>query len=98
MQKINDAKAAKLYGQIDRSDFYRGTAKPASRSKMNVTFRLPSEALEAQFVGEAASHGLYALKGHRSVGGIRASIYNAVSAEAVNALTQFMADFEQRNG
>lgn len=98
IQKINDSKAAKLYGQIDSSEFYRGTAETGSRSKMNVTFRLPSEALETKFIAEAAGRNLYALKGHRSVGGIRASIYNAVRLEAVDALTAFMADFEKRNG
>ncbi len=94
----NRAKAAKLYAAIDGSDFYRGTAVPEYRSDMNVTFRLPSEELEAKFVKEATALGLNGLKGHRSVGGIRASIYNAFPAAGVDALVQFMADFEQRNG
>src|SRR5690606_38562697 len=81
IQQRNEAKARLLYGRIDASDFYRGTADVASRSKMNVTFRLPSEELEARFVSEAKAAGLLALKGHRSVGGIRASIYNAMPIE-----------------
>ena len=96
--RINDEKAARLYARIDATDFYRGTAKVESRSKMNVTFRLPAEALEAQFVAEARENGLVALKGHRSVGGIRASIYNACPPEAVEALVAFMDAFEQKNG
>ena len=74
---INERKAAKLYAEIDRTGFYRGTAQKESRSLMNVTFRLPSEELEKTFVKEATAAGLDGLKGHRSVGGMRASIYNA---------------------
>ncbi len=98
IEQRNDEKARLLYGRIDRTDFYRGTADEGSRSKMNVTFRLPSEALEKQFVDEAKAAGLLALKGHRSVGGIRASIYNAMPVEGVEALVAFMDAFEQRNG
>lgn len=98
IQDINDAKAKKLYGRIDRNDFYRGTADVGSRSQMNVTFRLADEALEKKFIDEAKAEGLLALKGHRSVGGIRASIYNACPPEAVDALVAFMDAFEQRNG
>lgn len=98
MKERNDEKAGLLYGCIDASDFYRGHAQPGSRSNMNVTFNLPTEELEGQFVAEAASQGLVALKGHRSVGGIRASIYNACPREGVQALASFMADFESRNG
>jgi len=99
MATINDAKAARLYGTIDASGgFYRGTAEPASRSRMNVTFRLPSEDLEKRFLDEAGGNGLGGLKGHRSVGGCRASIYNAVSREAVEALADFMKAFAGRNG
>ena len=98
IQKINDGKAARLYARIDQTDFYRGTVEPGSRSKMNVTFRLPSEALEARFIAEAKAEGLLALKGHRSVGGVRASIYNACPPEAVDALIAFMDAFEQDNG
>ncbi len=94
----NEMKAAKLYDAIDASAFYRGTAAPEDRSLMNVTFRLPSEELEAQFVSEAEKEGLKGLKGHRSVGGMRASIYNAFPVEGVDALVAFMKDFEQRNG
>ena len=99
MAAINAAKAARLYGTIDASGgFYRGTAEPASRSRMNVTFRLPSEELEKRFLDEAVGNGLGGLKGHRSVGGCRASIYNAVSREAVEALADFMKAFAGRNG
>lgn len=98
MTRINQQKADLLYDLIDSSDFYRGTADKDSRSLMNVTFRLPDEALEKKFVAEAAENGLGGLKGHRSVGGCRASIYNATSLEAVEALANFMKTFEQRNG
>ena len=94
----NDAKASTLYARLDQTDFYRGTVDGASRSKMNVCFRLPSEALEAQFIDEAKDAGLLALKGHRSVGGIRASIYNACPPEAVDALITFMDGFERQHG
>jgi phosphoserine aminotransferase len=95
---INERKAAKLYAEIDRSGFYRGTAQGESRSLMNVTFRLPSEDLEKQFVTEATAAGLDGLKGHRSVGGIRASIYNAFPEDGVTALVDFMREFERNNG
>src|SRR5262252_1730700 len=94
---INERKAAKLYAEIDRSGFYRGTAAKDSRSLMNVTFRLPSEDLEKAFVKEATAAGLDGLKGHRSVGGIRASIYNAFPNEGVETLVGFMQDFARRN-
>ncbi|SMO42864.1 3-phosphoserine/phosphohydroxythreonine transaminase [Gracilimonas mengyeensis] len=97
-QKVNNQKAELLYSTIDSDDFYRGTAKLDSRSKMNVTFRLPSEELEAQFLAEAAKHDLVALKGHRSVGGVRASIYNACPMESVQALVDFMKQFRSENG
>ena len=95
---VNERKAAKLYAEIDRTGFYRGTAQNDSRSLMNVTFRLSSEELEKQFVKGAEQVGLDGLKGHRSVGGIRASIYNAFPEAGIDALTGFMRDFEQRNG
>lgn len=98
MQKVNEAKAALLYNVMDASGFYRGTAANDSRSIMNVTFRLPSEELEEKFIKEASSLKLKGLKGHRSVGGIRASIYNAFPAAGVDALAAFMKDFEQKNG
>ncbi len=94
----NRRKAEKLYSEIDRSEFWRGHAQPESRSWMNVTFRLPSEDLEKQFVSEATREGLDGLKGHRSVGGIRASIYNAFPEAGVDALIAFMREFERRNG
>lgn len=97
-EKLNTQKADLLYSTIDHDDFYRGTAEVASRSKMNVTFRLPSEELEQTFLQEAKSNDLVALKGHRSVGGIRASIYNACELSSVEALTNFMKDFRSKNG
>lgn len=98
MQAINEEKAAILYGAIDDAGgFYRGHAQPACRSLMNVTFRLPSEELEKKFLAEAEQRGLTELKGHRSVGGIRASIYNAMPLEGVAQLGDFMRDFRKRN-
>ena len=94
----NARKAAKLYAEIDRSGFYRGTADKASRSRMNLTFRLPSEDLEKVFVKESTAAGLDGLKGHRSVGGMRASIYNAFPEAGVDALIAFMQEFERKNG
>jgi phosphoserine aminotransferase len=98
MTKVNERKAAKLYAEIDRTGFYRGHAQKDSRSLMNVTFRLPSEELEAQFVKESAAAGFSGLKGHRSVGGLRASIYNAFPEAGVKALVAFMQEFEKKNG
>jgi phosphoserine aminotransferase len=95
---INERKAATLYAEIDRTGFYRGTAQKDSRSVMNVTFRLPNEELEKLFAKETTSAGLDGLKGHRSVGGMRASIYNAFPEEGVNALVQFMREFERKHG
>ena len=98
MQRRNEEKARKIYDAIDSTDFYRGHAARESRSNMNVTFRLPTEELEKKFTAEATAQGLDGLKGHRSVGGIRASIYNAFPPEGVDALVQFMRDFERTNG
>jgi phosphoserine aminotransferase len=98
MEKINRKKASLLYDYIDGSGFYRGTAQKDSRSLMNITFRLPSEELESRFVSEAQKEGLGGLKGHRSVGGCRASIYNATGVDGVAALVAFMADFEKKAG
>jgi phosphoserine aminotransferase len=98
IQKHNERKAAKLYAEIDRSGFYRGHAEKDSRSRMNVTFRLPSEELEGKFAKEATAAGLDGLKGHRSVGGMRASLYNAFPEEGVDALVAFMQEFEKKNG
>ena len=98
MAKRNERKAARLYAEIDRSGFYRGTADKASRSRMNITFRLPSEELENKFVKDSTAAGLDGLKGHRSVGGMRASIYNAFPEEGVDALVGFMREFERQHG
>ncbi|MBN2032740.1 MAG: 3-phosphoserine/phosphohydroxythreonine transaminase [Deltaproteobacteria bacterium] len=98
METINKEKANILYGFIDRSGFYRGTTEKDSRSLMNVTFRLPTEELEAKFVGEALKAGLGGLKGHRSVGGCRASLYNAIGVNDVKSLVEFMADFQKKEG
>ena len=98
MAELNQAKARILYDAIDASGFYKGTAETDSRSLMNVTFRLPDEALEKQFVEQALKNSMGGLKGHRSVGGCRASIYNATPLAAIEALVDFMKQFEQKNG
>jgi phosphoserine aminotransferase len=98
MAKRNEAKAAALYAEIDRTGYYRGHAQKDSRSRMNVTFRLPSEELEKKFITQATAAGLDGLKGHRSVGGLRASIYNAFPQAGVDALVSFMREFERTNG
>ncbi|MDJ0876158.1 MAG: 3-phosphoserine/phosphohydroxythreonine transaminase, partial [Desulfobacterales bacterium] len=98
MDALNRRKAGLIYDLVDQSEFYRGTADADSRSLMNVTFRLPSEDLEQRFVAQALENGLGGLKGHRSVGGCRASIYNASEMAAVEALVDYMRTFEQRNG
>ena len=98
MQRENEAKAKLIYDAIDATEFYRGHADADARSIMNVTFRLPSEELEKKFASEATAQGLDGLKGHRSVGGIRASIYNAFPIEGVQALVGFMKEFETKNG
>ena len=95
---INERKAGKLYDEIDRTGFYRGHAEKDCRSLMNVTFRLPSEELEERFAKDAKAVGLDGLKGHRSVGGKRASIYNAFPEDGVDALVSFMQEFEKKNG
>jgi phosphoserine aminotransferase len=96
--KVNERKAGKLYAEIDRTGFYRGTAHKDCRSLMNVTFRLASEDLEKRFIKESTAAGLDGLKGHRSVGGMRASIYNAFPEEGVDALVAFMREFERKQG
>jgi len=98
MAAQNERKAGLLYDEIDRTGFYRGHARRDSRSWMNVTFRLPSEDLEKQFVKQSTAAGLDGLKGHRSVGGLRASIYNAFPEAGVKALVDFMREFERKNG
>ena len=96
METINRRKAGKLYEAIDGSSFYANPVELASRSLMNVPFTLADPALDKSFLQESEAAGLLNLKGHRSVGGMRASLYNAVSEEAVDALIAFMQDFEQR--
>jgi phosphoserine aminotransferase len=98
MEQRNQEKAALLYGAIDSTDFYRGHAEKASRSLMNIAFNLPTPELEAQFIAEAAAIGLDGLKGHRSIGGCRASIYNAFPRQGVEKLVAFMAEFANNNG
>ncbi len=98
MAEVNERKASKLYAAIDGSDFYNNPVEPNSRSWMNVPFTLANADLDATFLEEAKGAGLVTLKGHRSVGGMRASIYNAMPEAGVDALIAFMADFEKRNG
>src|SRR3954470_7292283 len=98
VEASNARKADKLYGEIDRTGYYKGHAAKDSRSRMNITFRLPSEELEKKFAKESTAAGLDGLKGHRSVGGMRASIYNAFPEAGVDALVAFMREFERRNG
>ena len=98
MEEINRQKARVIYQYLDGQGFYRGTVRPDSRSHMNVTFRLPTPELEEKFLKEATAGGLGGLKGHRSVGGCRASLYNAVSLEAVRAIVDFMDAFVRKNG
>jgi phosphoserine aminotransferase len=96
--KVNERKAAKLYAEIDRTGFFRGTAQKDCRSLMNITFRLATEDLEKEFIKESTAAGLDGLKGHRSVGGMRASIYNAFPEAGVDALVAFMREFERKRG
>lgn len=99
IERVNREKAAVIYREIDSSEgFYRGHAAIESRSLMNITFRLPNEELEKKFVAEATAEGLIGLKGHRSVGGLRASIYNAMPMEGCRALASFMKEFRAKNG
>ena len=98
MDKINREKASLLYGVIDKSDFYRNDVASANRSRMNIPFQLADSALDKVFLDESFAAGLHALKGHRVVGGMRASIYNAMPLEGVKTLTDFMVDFERRHG
>lgn len=99
VEKINREKAGLIYDTIDSSEgFYRGPVEAGSRSIMNITFRLPSEELEKQFIKESEQEGFVGLKGHRSVGGLRASIYNAVPYENVKALADFMNHFQKNHG
>lgn len=98
MEKINTKKAGLLYDVIDNYGIFSPVARPDSRSIMNVTFRLPSDELNAKFVDEAKKAGIVNVKGHRSVGGIRASIYNAMPLKSVEKLADFMTDFAKKNG
>lgn len=99
IEKVNKAKAETLYNLIDNSaGFYRGTVESGSRSWMNVCFRLPQESLEETFVKEGKENGFVGLKGHRSVGGIRVSLYNAVPLQAVEELAEFMKEFQRKHG
>ena len=98
MAQLNERKAGKLYAELDRSGFWRPTADTADRSRMNVTFRLATEDLESRFVKESTAAGFDGLKGHRSVGGMRASIYNAFPEAGVDALVELMREFERKNG
>jgi phosphoserine aminotransferase len=98
VETVNKKKAAMVYDVLDSSDFFKPTARKDSRSIMNITFRLPSEELEKTFISQATEQGMVGLKGHRSVGGIRASIYNAMTEKGVSALVDFMKIFEKNNG
>ena len=98
IEATNNEKAKVIYDAIDsNSEYYKGHAEKGSRSRMNITFRLPSEALEEKFASEASKKGLKGLKGHRSVGGIRASVYNAVPLSGAQRLADFMKEFKKNN-
>ncbi len=97
MEKINKEKANILYDFLDNSSFYKGTVVPKYRSLMNIPFVTPSKELDEKFVKWATANGLVNLKGHRTVGGMRASIYNAMPIEGVKALVEFMKKFEMEN-
>ena len=97
MKEINEQKAKILYDFLDSSELFKGTVVKEDRSLMNVPFVTGNEELDAKFVAEAKAAGFENLKGHRSVGGMRASIYNAMPIEGVEALVKFMKDFEAKN-
>jgi phosphoserine aminotransferase len=97
IERVNAEKAARLYAAIDASGFYSNRIEPRDRSRMNVPFSLADERLDKPFLQQAAEHGLVQLKGHRLVGGMRASIYNAMPLAGVEALIAFMAEFERRH-
>jgi phosphoserine aminotransferase len=98
MEELNRRKAKKLYDAINASNFYQSPIEPGDRSVMNVPFTLPDSELDAEFLEQAGQRGLLNLKGHRSVGGMRASLYNAVTEAAVDALVDFMGEFENERG
>jgi phosphoserine aminotransferase len=95
---VNERKGGKLYAELDRTGFWRPTAQADSRSLMNVTFRLGTEDLEKAFIKQATAAGFDGLKGHRAVGGMRASIYNAFPEQGIDDLVAFMQEFERTNG
>jgi phosphoserine aminotransferase len=95
MEKVNNAKAKLIYDILDSSSFYKGSVDKGSRSKMNIPFKLPTEELDNEFVSAASKKGFIGLKGHRAVGGIRASMYNALPLEGVQKLADFMKEFEK---
>ncbi|MFB0521969.1 MAG: 3-phosphoserine/phosphohydroxythreonine transaminase [Desulfatiglandales bacterium] len=97
MERINEEKASLVYEVIDNSEIYQGVAELKSRSMMNVTFRLPDDKLEQRFLAEAIKNGFHGLKGHRSIGGCRASLYNAVTIESVKSFAAFMREFEEKS-
>jgi len=97
IEQINKQKASLIYGIIDNSDIYHGTTEMNSRSLMNITFRLPDKKTEERFLAEATQNGLHGLKGHKSVGGCRASLYNAISIDSVRKLVTFMQEFEKKS-
>ena len=98
MEKININKSQLLYEYLDSTGFYDCPVSPEDRSRMNVPFRIKDNSLDGQFLAEAKNHGLVQLKGHRSVGGMRASIYNAMPKEGVRSLVEFMREFERSHG
>ena len=98
MAETNERKANKLYAAIDGSDFYANPVKKEHRSWMNIPFTLKDAALDSKFLEEASAAGLKTLKGHRSVGGMRASIYNAMPEAGIDSLVAFMQEFEKQNG
>ena len=97
MKEINEKKAAILYNYLDQSELFKGTVVPEDRSLMNIPFVTESDEINAKFIAEAQAAGFVNLKGHRTVGGMRASIYNAMPVEGVQALVDFMNDFEMKN-
>ena len=97
IEQINREKANRIYAVIDSTEYYRGHAEKESRSNMNIAFNLPSPELEAKFIADAAAIGLNGLKGHRSIGGCRASIYNAFPEEGITKLAEFMHSFAANN-
>jgi phosphoserine aminotransferase len=98
IEKVNERKAGILYSELDRSEFWRPHAEKDSRSRMNITFKLPTEELDKLFVKDSTAAGFDGLKGHRSVGGLRASVYNAFPEQGLVDLVAFMREFERKHG